>query len=123
MNRLREKYEFHEIDKKITILSISYIDSFRYMKTRKQNALALIKDLEKSTFFLIFICNLDWSKFEKDFSANVSIENRSNLIARVFQLKLKKLLRDLTERHMFEKMKTYTYVIEFFEKDLSYAYI
>ena len=59
MNRLRKKYELYKIDKKITILSISYIDSPRYMKTRKQNALALIKDLEKSTFFLIFICNLD----------------------------------------------------------------
>ena len=54
------------------------------MKTRKQNVLALIKSFEKSMFFLIFIHNLDWFECEKDFSANVSIENRSNLIARVF---------------------------------------
>ena len=79
------KYELHKIDKKITILSISYIDSFRYMKTRKQNAFALIKNVEKSTFFFIFICNLDWSKFEKDLFTRISIENSSNLIARVFQ--------------------------------------
>ena len=123
MNRLRKKYEFHEIDKKIIILSISYIDNSRYMKTRKQNALALIKDLEKSTFFLIFICNLDWFEFERDLSASVSIENRSNLIARVFQLKLKKLLRDLIERHMLEKIKTHTYVIEFQKRNLFHAYI
>ena len=41
----------------------------------------------------------------------------------MFQLKLKKLLRDLIERHVLEKMKTYTYVIEFQKRNFSHAHI
>ena len=41
----------------------------------------------------------------------------------MFQLKLKKLLRDFTERHVLKQIKIHFYVIEFQKRDLSYVYI
>ena len=41
----------------------------------------------------------------------------------MFQLKLKKLFRDFTDRHMLRKVKAHFYVIEFQKRDLFHAHI
>ena len=42
---------------------------------------------------------------------------------RVFQLKFREFLRDLTERHVMRIMNAHTYVIEFQKRGLSHAHI
>ena len=93
------------------------------MKTRKQNTLTLIRKYKKSNFFIIFTCNPHWLEFTRDILDDVSIENRSKFCARIFQLKLKKLFRDLTKRCVLRQIVTHIYIIEFQKKNLSYAHI
>ena len=54
---------------------------------------------------------------------NVFVVNRSDFVARVFQLKLKKLLKNFIERYVLKKTKTHIYVIKFQKRGLFYIYI
>ena len=62
-------------------------------------------------------------KFTRDLLSEIQRENRFHFIVRVFQLKLKKLMKNLIERHVLKKIKIHIYVIEFQKKNLFHAYI
>ena len=123
MNRLNEKIELIDIDKKIIILLFNHVDDLKYIKIRKQNALTLIRKYDKFIYFIIFTCNSNWKKFHRDLFKKIFIKDQSNLTTRVFQLKLKKLLRDFIERHVLDEVKIYTYVIKFQKKNLFHVHI
>ena len=123
INRLDNEHKLKNIDKKIIILLFNYIEKSRFIKTRKQDTLTLIRKFEKFDFFIIFTCNSYWFEFTRDLFFEMFIENRFDFCARVFQLKLKKLFRDFIERHVLEKIKIYIYIIEFQKRDLFYTYI
>ena len=57
INRINKSYELIFIDNKTSILFFNFTNNFRYIKTKKQNTLTLIRKFEKLTFFIIFICN------------------------------------------------------------------
>ena len=57
MNLLSEKIELIDINKKIIVLLFNHVESFEYLKIKKQNALTLIRKYDKFTFFVIFTCN------------------------------------------------------------------
>ena len=123
MNRIDESAELIDIDIKTSILFFSFTNDSRYMKIKKQNVLILIRRFEKSTFFITFTCNFKWFEFERDLFAEISIKNRFDFIARMFQLKLKKLFRNFIDRHMLKKVKAHFYVIEFQKRDFFHAHI
>ena len=123
MNHVNKNFELISINNKTNILSFNFTNESRYMKIKKQNALILIRRFEKFTFFIIFICNFKWFEFERDLFFEISIKNQSNFIARVFQLKFKKLLRDFIEQHVLKQIKIHFYVIEFQKRDFFNAYI
>ena len=53
----------------------------------------------------------------------VDIVNRFDLMIKMFQLKLKKLLRDFIERYVMKIMIAHIYVIEFQKRNLSHVHI
>ena len=123
MDRLGQGYELNDIGQKVTILPSSHTGFPRYMKVKKQDALALVRKFSKLIFFITFICNPRWEEFERDLFSGVDIVNRPDLVARVFQLKLRKLLRDLTERHVMGVINAHIYVIEFQKRGLPHVHI
>ena len=62
-------------------------------------------------------------KFIRDISIEIKIKNRFDFIVRVFQLKFKKLIKNLIEKHVLKKIKIHIYVIEFQKKIVLCAYI
>lgn len=83
----------------------------------------MVRKFGKPSFFISFTCNPEREEFGEDKDEGVLIENRLDLVCRVFQLKLKELLRDLTERHVMGEVRAHTYVIEFQKRDLPHAHI
>ena len=59
MNRLNDECELKNIEKKVIILLFNHVDESRFMKTKKQNALTLIRKFEKFDFFITFTCNFN----------------------------------------------------------------
>lgn len=93
------------------------------MKARKQDALALVRKFGKPDFFITFTCNPHWIEYTRDAPPGVPIEHRPELCNRVFSLKLRELMKDLTERHILGKVIAHTYVIEFQKRGLPHAHI
>ena len=123
MNRLIDDANLKNIDKKIIVLLFTHVDDFRYMKIKKQNVFALIRIFDKFIFFIIFICNSNWKKIKRDLFVDVFAINRSNFVARVFQLKLKKFMKNFTKNHVLNETKTHIYVIEFQKRNLFHVHI
>ena len=73
MNQLSQDYELNDIDQKMTILSSSHIEFSRYMKIKKQDALALIRKFNKFIFFIILSAiHIDRSSSEIFFQTLIS---------------------------------------------------
>src|SRR5436309_8886520 len=50
-------------------------------------------------------------------------QNRSDLVSRIFKLKLNELVNDLIKRKFFDRTTVSIYVIEFQKRDLSHTHI
>ena len=120
---MNENAILDNINKKIIILFFTHVDSSRYIKIKKQNALTLIRIYDKSIFFVTFICNSNWKKIKKNLLTNVFVVNCFDFVARIFQLKLKKLIKNFIKRYVLKKTKAHIYVIEFQKRDLFYVHI
>ena len=49
--------------------------------------------------------------------------DRPDLLVRVFDLKRKALLDDITKRHIFDRVRSFVYVIEFQKRGLPHMYV
>lgn len=52
-----------------------------------------------------------------------SASDRPDLLVRVFDLKRKALVEDITKRHAFGRVRSYVYVIEFQKRGLPHMYV
>ncbi|XP_074298174.1 uncharacterized protein LOC141628995 [Silene latifolia] len=74
--------------------------------------------------FITFTCNPKWPKIVR-FVAKRGLrpEDRSDILCRVFKIKLNELIRDLKDRNIFGRAKAVVYTIEFQKRGLPHAHI
>ena len=82
------------------ILPSSFIGSPRNMAQNYQDAMAVVRKRGKPDYFITMTCNPKWTEIAENLESWQTAENRPDLVARVFNLKLKSLLRDLNENHI-----------------------
>lgn len=58
----------------------------------------------------------------RDLPEGIALENRPDLVASVFNLKLEELMKDLTEKLVLSRFELHTYVIEFQKRGLPHAH-
>lgn len=97
--------------------------SLRYIKAKIQNAIAIVRKKGKPEYFIIFIYNPKWPDLQSLLKPGTIQEYRHDLIARVFKLKLDKLLKDLLEIYVLGVYVAYCYIIKFQKYRLPYTYI
>ena len=105
------------------ILPASYMGSPRNMYLRYADAMALVRRYGKPSFFITFTCNAQWPEILRELRPGEKPEDRSDLTARVFNLKLNELLEDLTKHHVLGRVIASTYVIEYQKRGLPHAHI
>ena len=88
-----------------------------------QNAIAIVRHFGKPDLFIIFTCNSKWPEITRELWPNQIAADRPDLTARVFNIKLREMMKDLCEKHWLEKVIAYIYVIEFQKRGLPHAYI
>lgn len=109
-----------EVGKRV-ILPSSFHGSPRHMHQLYQDSMALIRKYGKPDLFITMTCNPCWPEICKlKFQLG---EDRPDLCARVFNLKLKELMDDLTKKHIFGEVNSYLYVVEFQKRGLPHAHI
>ena len=95
------------------ILPSSFTDSPRYLQQKYQDAIAMVREFKKPDLFITFICNPKWKEITDNVPEYQKVENRPDLIDRVFRLKCKELIKDIVDKQIFGKVASYFYSIEF----------
>ncbi len=88
-----------------------------------QNAIAIVRHFGKPDLFIIFTCNSKWPEITRELWPNQIAADRPDLTARVFNIKLREMMKDLCEKHWLGKVIAYIYVIEFQKRGLPHAHI
>jgi PIF1-like helicase/Helitron helicase-like domain at N-terminus len=93
------------------------------MRQQYHDAMAIICAYGKPDLFITMTCNPNWPEITAELLPHQSAQDRPDLLARVFKLKLDALLHDLLENGVLGKTVAHMYVIEFQKRGLPHAHI
>ncbi|UYV64563.1 hypothetical protein LAZ67_3001189, partial [Cordylochernes scorpioides] len=107
---------------KAIILPSSFEGSPRNMQQRYQDAMSIVIKYGKPDLFVTMTCNPKWKEITENLEPWQKPEHRPDLVARVFNLKLKELLKEI-KAGLFGKLAAMVHVIEFQKRGLPHAHI
>ena len=119
----RDAAEHNREPGRVCILPSTFINSPRNMQQNYQDAMAMVNKFGKPDLFVTFTCNPKWPEIAHHLSGHQRAEGRPDLVARVFQLKLKELLSDIRRGAVFGTVCALIHVIEFQKRGLPHAHI
>ncbi|VDP08633.1 unnamed protein product [Heligmosomoides polygyrus] len=93
------------------------------MIAQYQDAMTIVSKYGKPDIFLTFTCNPSWDEIQRNLSPNQSASDRPDLIARVFNLKVKALCHELFKKKALGEVSAYIYVIEFQKRGLPHMHM
>ncbi|XP_076957793.1 uncharacterized protein LOC143633361 [Bidens hawaiensis] len=110
---------------KRTFLPSSFTGGPRYMYKHYQDALAICRVHGIPQYFITFTCNVKWPEIERYMSGFPSLkpQDRPDIIARVFQMKVKSLIKFLKTKRPFGEIVAYVYTIEFQKRGLPHCHL
>jgi len=106
-----------------TVLPSSFTGGPRYMSSLYQDAMAMVRDHGKPDLFITFTCNPKWPEISAELMPGQDASDRPDLIVRVFNIKMKALLKDLLFKNILGKVIGYTWVVEFQKRGLPHVHI
>ncbi|KAM0010388.1 putative DNA helicase [Helianthus debilis subsp. tardiflorus] len=94
--------EGREVGKR-TFLPDSFVGGPRYMYKHYQDALAICRVHGNPQYFVTFTCNVKWPEIQRYLSQfpNLKAQDRPDIIARVFAIKVKSLIKFLRNSQTF----------------------
>lgn len=108
---------------KRVVLSSSFVGGPRDMSARYQDAMAIVRERGKPSFFITFTCNPNWTEITESLPAGVKATDRPDIVSRVFNQKLQALLTELKEDMIFGEAVAHLSVVEFQKRGLPHAHI
>ncbi|GBP72440.1 ATP-dependent DNA helicase pif1 [Eumeta japonica] len=82
---------------RLTILPSTYIGSPRHMHEYAQDAMTYVRNYGTPDLFITVTCNPKWTEIERELEPGQKPQDRHDIIARVFQQKLKVMMDVLTK--------------------------
>lgn len=101
---------------------MSFVGGPRDMRKRYMDAITLVQRYGKPDVFLTITLNPNWPEIKALCLPSDEIQNRPDLIARIFRTKLQVLKHELFKREIFGHIVDYTSVIEFQKRGLPHAH-
>lgn len=100
---------------RIVILPSSFTGGKRCMQQNYQDAMVLVANFGKPDLFITFTCNPKWKEITEQLQTYETAMDRPDIIATVFNLKLKEFMNDMVNDKggVLGKVKAYLSVIEF----------
>ena len=95
------------------------------MKGLYQDGMAIVRAYTKPDYFVTMTCNPLWSEITDLLANGQTAQDRPDIVARVFKIKLDLLLKELldSQKGIFGKVIAHMYVIEFQKRGLPHAHI
>jgi hypothetical protein len=106
-----------------THLPSNFLGSPRYMRGVYLDAMCIVSKLGKPSLFITFTCNPAWPELIDALLPTNTASDRPDLIARVFNLKLRAFLHDVVKEDAFGKVVAWMYTIEYQKRGLPHAHI
>ena len=95
------------------ILPSSHTGSPRWYHKAYQDAMAIVEKYGKPDLFITFTTNPNWEEITKNLFKHQNAYDRPDLVARVFEMKKKELLHDLTIKNVLGRAIAHVHTIEF----------
>lgn len=105
------------------VLPSSFIGGPRFMKENYHDAMTIARNLGKGDLFITITANTHWREIRENMPAFLDESSRPDLIVRVFKLKLKSILEEITQGNLFGPTAGLIYVIEYQKRGLPHAHI
>ncbi|CAN6895753.1 unnamed protein product [Brassica oleracea] len=106
------------------VLPASFTGSPRYMKNIYLDAMTVCKHFGFPDFFITFTCNPKWPEITRYVkSQKLKAEDGSDIVCRIFKMKLDSLMDDLTKKNLLGKTVSSMYTVEFQKRGLPHAHI
>jgi hypothetical protein len=105
-----------------TVLCKSFIGGPHDRRKRYMDAMALVRKYGKPGIFLTMTCNPNWDEITQNLYPGQSVQDRPDLVVRMFRAKLEELKNLLFKKHILGKVKAHVYVVEFQKRGLPHAH-
>ena len=105
------------------ILPASFTGGPRFMKKLYQDAMAVVRVMGRPTYFITMTCNPAWPEIERELLPGQLPNDRPDLVARVFRLKMTVLLDDVTKKNVLGKCIAYTFAVEYQKRGLPHMHL
>ena len=107
----------------MVILASNFEGCPRNLQQTFVDSMVLVQEFGKPQFFITMTCNTDWPEIQDNLRPNEKPCDRPDIVVKVFQGKLKELMNDIKNNHIFGTYIAWTYVIEFQKRGLPHAHI
>lgn len=105
------------------ILPSSFVGSPRYMRERYLDAMAVVRTFGKPSLLITVTANPEWDEIKDALLPGQTAQDRPELVARVFNMKINLISKDLHQDGIFGKSLAYMLVIEFQKRGLPHSHI
>ena len=105
------------------ILPSSFVGGDRWMMQLYQDSMAIVRFFGRPTLFLTFTANPKWEEIVRELLPGQKAVDRPDLIARVFQLKKKEMLRLIKSENIFGRFRGDVYTIEYQKRGLPHMHL
>lgn len=105
------------------VLPSSFTGGSRYMHERSQDAMTYDRHYGRPDLFITFTCNPPWVEISKELLQGQKAHDRHDIIARVFCVKVKKMMDLLIKGRIFGEIRCYMYSVEWQKRGLPHIHI
>jgi hypothetical protein len=105
------------------VLPSSFVGSPRWYNAQFQDAMAICREFHKPDFFITMTCNPNWTEIVRELRPGENVQNRPDLVARVFKQKKDQLIKDIKSKQIFGKVPAILWVIEFQKRGLPHIHL
>ncbi|UYV70222.1 hypothetical protein LAZ67_7002235, partial [Cordylochernes scorpioides] len=113
----------HALIGRQVIFPSSFVGSPRHMHEYAQDCMAYVRKYGRPDIFITFTCNPEWPEIKLMQFPTQGAFVRHDLVARIFQLKVTKLIDFITKGDVFGKPQCWCYTIEWQKRGLPHAHI
>ena len=88
-----------------------------------QNSMAIVRNFGKPSLFITFTANPKWKEITDELFTGQNASDRPDLVARVFDLKVKELLKDIKVKQIFGSYRGLVRTVEYQKRGLPNVHI
>jgi hypothetical protein len=85
--------------------------------------MAIVRAKGSPSFFITVTTNPKWREIQESLLYGQKATDRPDIVVRVFHMKLKQILHDLTSKNIFGRCIGYVYTVEYQKRGLPHAHI